>query len=490
MQLEHLAHQVEVVREHLAALHQHATEVTPQRAALDRAFADAASALNELEACVHPAPLPVRLTEDAGAERERGLLNTLMDSIPDGIYFKDIAGHFLKINQGQVRHLGIAREAEALGKTDFDFFDPDHAEASRCDEQHIVMTGEPLLDRLEHYVDNDGKPVWISTTKVPAWNAHRQVIGIVGISRDTTERMETAVALRQAKEELELRVTEATAELRSTNLRLQHELAERLQIEEALRAAEQERAQLLLSEQAARAEAEAALVLRDEFISIAAHELKTPVTSMVGYTQLLTSRMQRGEMTSERSQRALQVIGEQGIRLAQLITSLLDISRLQVGQFKLDCRTFDVCGLVRRVVAELVPVLEQHTLVAQLPDVAIMIMGDDLRLEQVLQNLLQNAIKYSPYGGRITLGVERAGASVVIAVSDQGLGIPADAAAQLFERFYRASNMDHWRISGLGLGLYIVKEIVDRHGGTVEVQSVEGQGSTFTLRLPITPPVM
>ncbi|MBA3944855.1 MAG: PAS domain-containing protein [Herpetosiphonaceae bacterium] len=425
------------------------------------------------------------LSPKAAAERERGLLNTLMDSIPDGIYFKDTAGHFLKINQGQARNLGITQEAEALGKSDFDFFDAEHAEASRRDEQQIVASGQPLLDRLEHYVDNDGKPVWVSTTKVPAWDARGQVLGIVGISRDITELMETAVALRQAKDELEVRVAEATAELRSTNLRLQQELAERLQVEEALRAAEQERAQLLLSEQAARAEAEAALVLRDEFISIAAHELKTPVTSMLGYTQLLASRIQRGEMTNERTQRALQVIGEQTTRLWQLITLLLDASRLQVGHFMLDCRTMDVGALVRRVVAEIDPVLERHTLVTELPDTAIMIMGDELRLEQVLQNVLQNAVKYSPHGGQITLRVEHTGAAVAIAVSDQGIGIPAEAAAQLFTRFFRASNMDSRRISGLGLGLYIVKEIVDRHGGTVEVQSMEGQGSTFTLRLPI-----
>jgi signal transduction histidine kinase len=113
------------------------------------------------------------------------------------------------------------------------------------------------------------------------------------------------------------------------------------------------------------------------------------------------------------------------------------------------------------------------------------VLGDDLRLEQVLQNLLQNAVKYSPGGGPIHLRVERRNEEAVISIADQGIGIPPAAQAQLFQRFYRADNVAAWQIGGLGIGLYLVKEIVAHHDGRIEVESQEGQGSRFTVYLPM-----
>jgi signal transduction histidine kinase len=118
---------------------------------------------------------------------------------------------------------------------------------------------------------------------------------------------------------------------------------------------------------------------------------------------------------------------------------------------------------------------------------SILIDGDDLRLEQVLQNLIQNAIKYSPPGAPVAVRIERQGAFASVAVVDHGIGIPEAALAQLFQRFYRAPNVDERQISGMGIGLFVVKEIVLLHNGTVAVESVEGQGSTFTIRLPLAP---
>jgi signal transduction histidine kinase len=119
------------------------------------------------------------------------------------------------------------------------------------------------------------------------------------------------------------------------------------------------------------------------------------------------------------------------------------------------------------------------------PDAPILIVGDPLRVEQVVENLLQNAIKYSPEGGQITVRIEQQGSQATLTISDQGIGIPEAAQAHLFERFYRASNLDPRRIQGVGLGLAVAHEIVALHGGAVEVASVEGQGSTFTVRLPL-----
>jgi len=227
---------------------------------------------------------------------------------------------------------------------------------------------------------------------------------------------------------------------------------------------------------------QAAIVARDQFLSIASHELKTPLTSLLGYIGVLQRRLARSGALGERDMRALEVVEAQGQRLNTLIVSLLDLSRLQSGQLSIEPAALDLRDLARQVVEEVAPTLERHTLALRPPEEPVVIQGDALRLEQVVQNLVQNAVKYSPDGGPITLEVRVEGAAAILAVHDAGIGIPADALPQLFQRFYRASNVDGAKISGMGVGLYVVREILALHGGTVEVTSTEGQGSTFTLR--------
>jgi PAS domain S-box-containing protein len=228
--------------------------------------------------------------------------------------------------------------------------------------------------------------------------------------------------------------------------------------------------------------AQAAISARDQFLSIASHELKTPLTSLLGYIGVLQRRLGRSGALSERDMRALQVIEAQGVRLNTLIVSLLDLSRLQSGQLSIEPAPLDLRDLARRVVEEVEPTLTRHTLALSLPAGPVVIQGDVLRLEQVVQNLVQNAVKYSPDGGPISVEVGMAGTTATLAVRDAGIGIPADALPQLFQRFYRASNVDGAKISGMGVGLYVVREIMALHDGTVEVTSTEGQGSTFMLR--------
>ncbi|GAC1640413.1 MAG: hypothetical protein NVS4B8_07930 [Herpetosiphon sp.] len=231
-------------------------------------------------------------------------------------------------------------------------------------------------------------------------------------------------------------------------------------------------------------EAQRALEIRDDFLSVAAHELKTPIAAIVGHVQLLQRWSAREGTLTERHQRALRTINDQAARLTRLIHAVLDISRLQVGQLSIERMPLDLNSLARRVVDETAQTLERHTIV--LPELSspLMVEGDELRLEQVLQNLLQNAVKYSPAGGTIHVDMSEDGDTVSISVSDQGIGIPAAALDRLYTRFYRADNVDGTHIGGMGVGLYVVKEIVSLHGGAIEVQSTEGQGSTFTVRLP------
>jgi K+-sensing histidine kinase KdpD len=246
-----------------------------------------------------------------------------------------------------------------------------------------------------------------------------------------------------------------------------------------------ERARLYEEERAARAEAETALGVRDTFFSVAAHELKTPLTSLLGQAQLFQRRARRECTLGERDQRSLEVVIDQALRLNKMVSALLDISRLDQGQLSIEPQPLDLAALIRRVVDEILPTLDRHTIATDLPERPLVLAGDPLRLEQVLQNLIGNAVKYMPLGGAVTVRAGRRGGRAWVAVADEGIGIPPDALPHLFTRFYRAANSYPMHISGMGIGLYVVREIVTLHGGEVAAESVEGRGSTFTVVLPL-----
>jgi PAS domain S-box-containing protein len=234
-------------------------------------------------------------------------------------------------------------------------------------------------------------------------------------------------------------------------------------------------------------EAEQALRVRDIFLSVASHELKTPLTSLLGNVQLLQRRALRDGFLPQREQRLLQAVRDQALRLNSLVERLLDLSRIETGQLSIERAPVDLRELTARVVDELQPSIERHTLDVALCAEPVDVIGDALRLEQVLQNLIHNAVKYSPNGGRVAVELGTRDGHATIAVTDEGIGIPPDAQMHIFGRFYRADNAATSRLSGMGLGLFIVQEIVRLHGGRVEVASSEGTGSTFTVWLPLQP---
>lgn len=250
-----------------------------------------------------------------------------------------------------------------------------------------------------------------------------------------------------------------------------------------------ERERLYAAEQRARTQAEVALRTRDEFLSIAAHELKTPLTTLMGNIDLIQRRARRDGGLSERDTRAIGVATQQARRLKQMIDSLLDLSRLELGQLSIEPTPLDLGRMAQRVVDEVRPGLLHHSVSCRTPETAVMIAGDEVRLEQVLQNLLQNAVRYSPNGGKIEVivAVDEWAALTSLQVRDHGIGIAADALNQLFKRFYRVPDTAIEHIHGVGIGLYVVKEIVTLHGGTVDVASEAGVGSTFTVNLPLQP---
>jgi two-component system, chemotaxis family, CheB/CheR fusion protein len=232
-------------------------------------------------------------------------------------------------------------------------------------------------------------------------------------------------------------------------------------------------------------EAEAALEVRNQFLSIASHELRTPLTPLLGYTNIL--RQNIAQSSDEAQLRMMDAIDRQAKRLNTLIGTLLDVARLQRGQFALDVVPLDIGELTERVVDEFRMALPETGIEPVIsynqPDEVMTVSGDASRLEEVLHNLLSNAAKYSPNGGEITVEVSRRNQDIVLTVTDHGLGIAPEVQARLFEPFYRGPNIGS-RVSGFGLGLYIVEQLVRRHDGHIEVESAEGQGTTMRVVLP------
>lgn len=231
-------------------------------------------------------------------------------------------------------------------------------------------------------------------------------------------------------------------------------------------------------------DARAGVEARDAFLSIASHELKTPLTSLVGYAHVLEKADPSVPGSAERSRRAIDVIKRQSWRLNDLIDNMLDLSRLQQGQFTVTRAPADLAGVLRRAIEESRLTLNNHRLTLTGADEPLPIDGDEVRLEQVFHNLVGNAIKYSPRGGQVNVVVTPGDGDVRVAVTDRGIGIPAEALTRLFTPFFRAANVGDGS-SGFGIGLYIVKEIVERHDGTISVTSKPGVGSTFVVTLPL-----
>jgi signal transduction histidine kinase len=233
-------------------------------------------------------------------------------------------------------------------------------------------------------------------------------------------------------------------------------------------------------------ESQGAIRARDEFLSIASHELRTPVTGIKGYAQILLRAEARGQLDRERLRRSLATINEATDRLTALTSDLLDVSRIRTGQLPLRLERVDLAELLRGIVGRYRDQLDgRHRLVAAIPDGPVPADADPGRLDQVLTNLLNNAIKYSPDGGEVRILLAPRDGGTLIEVADQGIGLPADASEAIFQPFGRAPNAARRSLPGMGLGLYICRTIVERHGGRIWAASDgEDRGTTFGLWLP------
>lgn len=267
------------------------------------------------------------------------------------------------------------------------------------------------------------------------------------------------------------------------NDELRAEVEERKRAEAALRGSEGKLGELLASEREARAEAERANRIKDEFLSTVSHELRTPLNAILGYAQLL---LRSGEKSAE-DHEGLEVIERNAKVQAQIIDDLLDMSRIIAGKVRLDARSVELPHVIQAAMATVRPTAEAKgiRLQAVLDPKAGPVLGDSGRLQQVIWNLLTNAVKFTPRGGRVQIELERVNSHVEIRVTDSGQGIAAEFLPFVFDRFRQADPGTTRKHGGLGLGLSIVKQLVELHGGHVSAASPgPSQGATFTISLP------
>jgi signal transduction histidine kinase len=222
--------------------------------------------------------------------------------------------------------------------------------------------------------------------------------------------------------------------------------------------------------------------LKSTFVSVVSHELKTPVALIKGYAETL--RREDADWDRETMQDSLTVITEEADHLTHLIDSLLEASRIQAGGLKLEPTDVHLPRLAEKVAEGFRTQTDLHTFELDFPTDLAPVWGDPERLREVLSNLVSNAVKYSPNGGKVWIGgrIDQTGATVYVA--DEGIGIPAEEQNHIFDRFHRVESGLHRSTEGTGLGLYLVKAIVEAHGGRVWVESAPGRGSIFIFTLP------
>jgi two-component system sensor histidine kinase/response regulator len=393
------------------------------------------------------------ITERKQAEealaQAHSLMNALMDSVPDQVYFKDADSRFIRISRAQAERFGMSDPAQAVGKTDFDFFAEDHARPAFEDEREIMRTGRSLVGLEEKETWTDGRTGWVSTTKVALRNKEGRIIGTFGISRDITEQKQTEQRLRAASEEIE-------------------------QANRRLEAAIERANQLAL-------EAQGANIAKSQFLANMSHEIRTPMNGVIGMTELLMATDLSGEQ-----RRYAETIRSSGDALLGVINDILDFSKIEAGKLELEELDFDLRATLEDA-AELLA-LKAHEkrleFISRIdPAVSTFLRGDPGRLRQILINLGGNAVKFTSHGEvavEVKLDSEEADrVKIRVEVRDTGIGIPADKRDRLFAPFEQLDASTTRRFGGTGLGLAISKRLAELMGGEIGVESAEDRGSTF-----------
>jgi PAS domain S-box-containing protein len=352
---------------------------------------------------------------------------------------------------------------------------PDDRRRWNLEAANMFLLGEPLRS-VYRVLARDGHTVWFHCEAKMVRSGDGRPWFIHGVAFDITELKEAETALKNVRDELEERVQQRTAELAITNRELQLEIAER-------KRAEEERSHLLILEQKARKDAEAANRAKDEFLATVSHELRTPLNAILGWARILRG----GRLDEAGVTRALETVERNARAQAQLIEDLLDVSRIISGKLRLDVRPLELASVIEAAIETTRPAAEAKSIrvVTVLDPQASPVTGDADRLQQIIWNLWSNAIKFTPNGGRVLIRLERVNSHVEIIVSDTGVGISPEFLPHVFDRFRQADGSITRSYGGLGLGLAIVRHLVELHGGTVSADGRPGEGATFSVQLPV-----
>ena len=340
------------------------------------------------------------------------------------------------------------------------------------------VTGKNLLELFpeltERRLDRNYKWALEGQVRILSQALHGYLIAMPAVSGDHRfEQMQQAVRISPLTHNDRLIGT----------LTIIEDVTERVAREAELQAQVEDRSRLLSSENLARREAERANRLKDEFLATISHELRNPLNAILGWAHM----MRLGKLNEANMERAVETIYRNAKSQSQLVADLLDVSRIISGKLRLDVRTVDLISIVNAALDSIRPAADAKTICLQtmLDPAAGPISGDADRLQQIVWNLLTNAVKFTPKGGKIQVKVQRVNSHVEIVVSDSGVGISKEFLPYVFDRFRQADASITRTQGGLGLGLSIVHQLVDLHGGTVAVQSEgEGKGATFTVTLP------
>lgn len=389
--------------------------------------------------------LTQRREHEESLRRSEERFRLLVEGVAEyAIFMLDVNGRIATWNVGAQRIKGYSAD-EIIGQH-FSVFYPQDAKDSGWPEHELKVAAE-----RGSFVDNgwrvrkDGTTFWANVTITALRDESGRPLGFAKLTRDMTESKRV----------------------------------------EAIEVASQEREQLLDAERSARMAAQRATRIKDDFLATLSHELRTPLSAIMGWTQILLN----GQANDPVNQRkAAEVIHRNARAQVQLIDDLLDLSRIMTGKIRLDLQQVSMLDVAQAAMDSAMPVAEakQIKLRSVLDQGRTTVSGDSARLQQILWNLLTNAIKFTPKGGQVQVLLHRVNSHIELSVVDTGIGIPASFLPHVFERFSQRDSSITRTHSGLGLGLAISKQLVELHGGTIRVTSSgEGQGSTFKVELPI-----
>jgi PAS domain S-box-containing protein len=407
------------------------------------------------------AEMEQRRAREAAREQER-LLAAVCSNSADAILTLDNYGIIKTWNRGAEMMFGYTAE-EVIGRH-FRFLLPPELEA----QGEVERLAREVQERgyIRNYqterIAKDGRRVIVDLTRTLLYNEQGEVIGSSASLRDITERVRAEQAIQQLNLELETKVAERTAQLAAATEELRRRNRELEKANQELKKLDE---------------------LKSEFVSMVSHELRAPLTNINGSIELLLSG--DSPCYDREHRELLQIISEQSARLTRLVQGILNVSRIEAGQLVLQPQAFDIVALIEKVIgvweSRGVAHPFEHPRAQNIPSV----WADRDRIEEVLFNLIDNAIKYSPEGTPIRLEVETDGKYATVLVSDRGIGIPSDEVDKIFDKFHRVDRSDRAETYGHGLGLYICRRLIEAQGGHISVESVLGEGSTFRFTLPL-----